>query len=180
MFGRRAPSDANKNVTYQFYLKRYKYETKMEELYLQFCDTKNFFKCCFRSIFHLIHKPPHTNTTLNPNVVTWTAVWTRLREIPSALLNVTWKACAAISCLPSATKKTHGWRSMLIQSFAIQSHGAWFDRFGRGHGMPKWCGRGRKAETITKSCSEINVSNKQPLSPTRFLRKTFGPEREDW
>ena len=86
MFGRRAPSDANKNVTYQFYLKRRKYQTKMEELYLQFCDTKNFLRCYFRSIFQLINKPPHMNTPLNPNNLPWTAAWTRLHEIPSALL----------------------------------------------------------------------------------------------
>jgi hypothetical protein len=150
MFGRRAPSDANKNVTYQFYLKRYKYQTKMAELYLQFCDTKNFFRCCFRPIFHLINKPPHTNTPLIPNIVTWTAAWTRLREIPSALLNLTWKAYAAISCRPSETKQTRGWRSMLIQSFAMFPYGAWFDRLERVHRMPKCCGRGRRAETIVK------------------------------
>ena len=174
MFGRRAPSDANKNVTYQVYLKRYKYQTKMEELYLQFCDTKNFLRCCFRSICHLINKPPHTNTPFFLNNVTWTAAWTRLHEIPSALLNLTWRAYAAISCLPSETQKTLGWRSMPIQSFAIQPNGAWFDRLEREHRMPKCCGRGRRSETMVKQM--ISLPNRA-LSPNPFLRKTSGLDR---
>lgn len=187
MFGRRAPFDANKNITYQFYFKRYKYQTKMEGLYLQFWDTKNFLRCCFRCIFHLTNKPPHTNTPIDLNIETWTAVWTRIREIPSALLNLPWKAYAAISCLPSETKSTHGWRSMHIQSAAIQRYGAWFDRLERGHKMPKCCGRGRRAETMVKQMIlwpnralklMCLISNLFP--PTPFLRETFGPERGSW
>jgi hypothetical protein len=60
---------------------KYKYQTKMEELHLQICDTKNFSRCSSSSIFQSINKPPHINTPPNPNNVWSTGIGVQMQYV---------------------------------------------------------------------------------------------------